>query len=102
MLLIHLLAQAAASPQRSGPAEAAQQGGGQLSAGFFAAQNPNSAVDMVGRLPGFSLDTGASVRGFEGAAGNVLIDGQRPVVQDRRPRRRSCSASRPPRSSAST
>ncbi len=46
---------------------------------FFAAQNPNSADDMVGRLPGFSLDTGDNVRGFEGAAGNVLIDGQRPA-----------------------
>ena len=46
---------------------------------FFAAQNPNSAVDMVARLPGFSLDTGDNVRGYEGAAGNVLIDGQRPA-----------------------
>ena len=33
---------------------------------------------MVGRLPGFSFDRGDSVRGFEGAAGNVLVDGQRP------------------------
>jgi outer membrane receptor protein involved in Fe transport len=46
---------------------------------FFAAQNPNTADDMVARLPGFSLDTGDNVRGFEGAAGNVLIDGQRPA-----------------------
>ncbi|WP_372783734.1 TonB-dependent receptor plug domain-containing protein [Phenylobacterium sp.] len=45
---------------------------------FFTAQNPNNALDMVNRLPGFSLDTGDSVRGFEGAAGNVLIDSQRP------------------------
>ena len=34
---------------------------------------------MVIRLPGFSLDDGSSVRGFAGAAGNVLIDGQRPT-----------------------
>ena len=45
---------------------------------FFAALNPNNALDMVGRLPGFSLDRGDSVRGFEGAAGNALIDGHRP------------------------
>ncbi len=45
---------------------------------FFAAQNPASALDMIGRIPGFNLDTGSTVRGFEGAAGNVLIDGQRP------------------------
>ena len=45
---------------------------------FFAAQKPASALDMIGRIPGFNLDTGSSVRGFEGAAGNVLIDGQRP------------------------
>jgi len=46
---------------------------------FFAGQNVNNALDMVNRLPGFTLDTGASVRGFEGAAGNVLIDGLRPA-----------------------
>ena len=46
---------------------------------FFAAFNPNTAGDMVLRLPGFALDTGAEVRGFAGAAGNVLIDGSRPT-----------------------
>ena len=46
---------------------------------YFAAQQPNTAYDMVIRLPGFSLDDGTSVRGFAGAAGNVLIDGQRPT-----------------------
>ena len=34
---------------------------------------------MIFRLPGFNLDTGDSgTRGFAGAAGNVLIDGDRP------------------------
>lgn len=47
-------------------------------AAFFAAAQPNTAADMVARLPGFVLDAGASVRGFSGAAGNVLIDGARP------------------------
>ncbi|QUD88217.1 TonB-dependent receptor plug domain-containing protein [Phenylobacterium montanum] len=33
---------------------------------------------MVQRLPGFTFDAGQNVRGFAGAAGNVLINGQRP------------------------
>lgn len=45
---------------------------------YFEAAAPTNAMEMVERLPGFTVDTGDSVRGFEGAAGNVLIDGQRP------------------------
>ena len=48
---------------------------------FFADAHPNSAADMIDRLPGFSLDSGSGVRGYEGAAGNVLIDGHRPAVK---------------------
>ena len=47
--------------------------------GFFKAVAPNTALDMINNLPGFTLDTGDTVRGFEGAAGNVLIDGERPA-----------------------
>ena len=46
---------------------------------FFADGNVSTALDMVQRLPGFTLDTGSSVRGYEGAAGNVLVDGARPT-----------------------
>ena len=47
---------------------------------FFAAMHPNTALDMVEHLPGFAFSAGdASVRGFAGAAGNVLIDGTRPA-----------------------
>ncbi len=76
-MLLYLLAQAvvAAAPQA---AEGPQQGVTSYPPSFFAAQQPNSANDMLNRIPGFSVDTGDSVRGFEGAAGNVLIDGQRP------------------------
>lgn len=49
---------------------------------FFAGVRPNTALDMVNALPGFSLDTGAGVRGFGGAAGNVLIDGDRPATKN--------------------
>jgi outer membrane receptor protein involved in Fe transport len=48
---------------------------------FFNDVHPNTALDMIGRLPGFAIDTGNGVRGYEGAAGNVLIDGRRPAVK---------------------
>lgn len=47
----------------------------------FAAARPNTALDMINRLPGFTFDGGEQVRGFAGAAGNVLIDGQRPTIK---------------------
>ncbi len=46
---------------------------------FFAASQPNTAYDMIGRLPGFVFDPGDTARGFAGTASNVLIDGQRPA-----------------------
>ncbi|MGZ6020821.1 MAG: TonB-dependent receptor plug domain-containing protein, partial [Phenylobacterium sp.] len=69
----------AALAAQDAPAAAAQASGvTSYPPAFFAAMNPGSALDMVGRIPGFSLDTGSNVRGFEGAAGNALINGQRP------------------------
>jgi hypothetical protein len=50
-------------------------------AGFFADARPGTAYDMILRLPGFSFDGGAQVRGFAGAGGNVLIDGERPTTK---------------------
>ncbi|HWE47479.1 MAG TPA: TonB-dependent receptor [Caulobacteraceae bacterium] len=68
------------APQASPDAQiAAADGVKSYPASYFAAQQPNTAYDVVIRLPGFSLDDGTSVRGFAGAAGNVLIDGQRPT-----------------------
>jgi outer membrane receptor protein involved in Fe transport len=48
-------------------------------AAFFAEARPNSAFDMISRLPGFTFARGEVVRGFAGAGGNVLIDGERPT-----------------------
>ena len=46
---------------------------------FFASFAPRTAYDIVQRVPGFTLDQGNSeVRGFSGAAGNVVINGARP------------------------
>ena len=77
-MLLWMLAQAAAIAAPAPAPAAAQQGAVSYAPAFFADLNPNNALDMLARIPGFTLDTGASVRGFEGAAGNALIDGQRP------------------------
>ncbi len=48
-------------------------------ADFFRTFSPANALQMVQRLPGFSIDAGSSeVRGFGQAAGNIVINGQRP------------------------
>ncbi len=47
---------------------------------FFDRTQPSNAYEMVALLPGFTLVEGdGDVRGYSGAAGNVLIDGQRPA-----------------------
>lgn len=48
---------------------------------YFARFNPATAEDMVRQLPGFAVDDGDRVRGFGGAAGNVLINGERPSTK---------------------
>lgn len=48
---------------------------------FFAAFSPVTALDMVRRIPGFSIDGGDGRRGFGENAGNVLIDGDRPSTK---------------------
>ena len=70
-------------------ASAAQETGNTLvyEADFFARYNPVTAVDMVDRVPGFVLKRpefgggSGNVRGFGGAAGNVLINGKRPSTK---------------------
>jgi len=48
---------------------------------FFARYKPNTALDMVRQVPGFQIDNGDDSRGFAGAAGNILINGQRPSAK---------------------
>jgi len=58
-------------------------------AGFFAKYAPRSALDVVQRIPGFTLDLGVvntgnnntDVRGFAGVAGNVVVNGERPSTK---------------------
>ena len=48
-------------------------------AAFFAPFAPSNALDIAQRVPGFALDEGNSeIRGFAGAAGNVVFNGARP------------------------
>ncbi|HEY0085659.1 MAG TPA: TonB-dependent receptor, partial [Allosphingosinicella sp.] len=48
-------------------------------AAYFTAFSPSNALELVQRVPGFSLELGSQdVRGFGQAAGNVVINGQRP------------------------
>jgi len=75
--LLGVSTRASAEPQaRSATAGCAAT---RYAADFFAARQPKTARDMVDLLPGFTFSAGDnSRRGFAAAAGNVLIDGERP------------------------
>lgn len=84
------LAGAAACALLGGPAMAqtapvaapAQQGVLVFEPVFFADARPDTALDMIARLPGFAFESGDSgTRGLAGTAGNVLIDGRRPSTK---------------------
>lgn len=48
-------------------------------AAFFTQYAPATALDIVRRVPGFSIEqSNGDVRGFAGAAGNVVFNGARP------------------------
>lgn len=80
--------QVAQAPVPTGPTsqapqiDAAQQGVLVFTPDFFADQRPNTALDMVGRVPGFSIEDGDGSRGFEGAVGNILINNTRPASKN--------------------
>lgn len=48
---------------------------------FFAQFQPNTALDMVERIPGFTLRSGDDERGFGVADTNFLINGRRPSTK---------------------
>lgn len=62
--------------------DSAQQGVLVFTPDFFADQRPNTALDMVARVPGFSINDGSGSRGFEGAVGNILINNARPASKN--------------------
>ena len=57
-------------------------------AAYFSQYSPRTALDIVQRIPGFTIDlgsneaaTGVDVRGFAGTAGNVVLNGARPSTK---------------------
>ncbi|PXA91448.1 TonB-dependent receptor [Caulobacter sp. D4A] len=80
--------QAAQAPVPTGPTsqapmdDAAQKGVLVFTPDFFATLRPNTALDMVDRLPGFVVNDGAGTRGFEGSVGNILINNNRPASKN--------------------
>jgi hypothetical protein len=80
--------EAAQAPVPTGPTDkaplddAAQRGVLVFQPEFFNAQRPNTALDMVQRVPGFVINDGSGTRGFEGAVGNILINGDRPASKN--------------------
>ncbi len=50
-------------------------------ASFFSSARPNTALDMVERLPGFTFEESQTLRGLAGNAGNVIVDGARPTTK---------------------
>ncbi len=72
--LIH--AAALDEPENESPAEVVAYG-----AAFFARYQPNTALEMVRRLPGFQIDDGDDKRGFGAASGNILINDRYPSAK---------------------
>ncbi len=70
-----LQAQASSTPHR----DASHLGVLVFAPDFFASQQPVTALDMVSRVPGFSVIDGDGARGFQGSVGNILINGARPA-----------------------
>lgn len=81
-LAIALAAAPALAQTPGGEQPAAAQPGARTTvydSAFFAQFAPSSALDIVRRVPGFNLEQGNDeVRGFAGAAGNVVFNGARP------------------------
>ncbi len=69
-----VLAQSALEPETA-------QGQRRFVLSDFARYSPVTALDMVQRIPGFSIEGGNDRRGFGDNAGNVLIDGDRPSTK---------------------
>lgn len=79
-----LMTAGSAAAQNPPPAPALQDSSTQqgvlvFTPDFFADQRPGTALDMVNRVPGFSISDGGGRRGFEGSVGNVLVNGSRPA-----------------------
>ncbi len=71
----------AAAQDRPSPQPVSERANGAVRAygpAYFETFNAQTALDMVRRVPGFSIESGGGQRGLAGGLGNVLIDGARP------------------------
>jgi hypothetical protein len=50
-------------------------------AAYYAQFRPSTALDMIKETPGFTLEDTSARRGFSGASGNVLVDGEHPIAK---------------------
>jgi hypothetical protein len=50
-------------------------------AAYYAQFRPSTALDMIKETPGFALEDTSARRGFAGASGNVLVDGEHPIAK---------------------
>ncbi len=57
-----------------------------FTADYFSQFAPQTAADMVARIPGFEISGGGGQRGFGQASVNILINGQRPSSKSQGPR----------------
>jgi hypothetical protein len=80
ILLLGFAPVAQAQEQVNSP-DVAKPGTRRLTLADFSQFSPVSALDMVERIPGFSIQGGDGRRGFGDNAGNVLIDGDRPSTK---------------------
>jgi outer membrane receptor protein involved in Fe transport len=84
LLLLLVIASLSVTPsiaQDAAPPAETANGKRILRADFFANYGPITALDMVQRIPGFSIEGSEGRRGFGENAGNVLIDGDRPSTK---------------------
>jgi outer membrane receptor protein involved in Fe transport len=50
-------------------------------AAYYARFSPSTALDIINQTPGFALEDTNARRGFAGASGNVLVDGDHPIAK---------------------
>ncbi len=67
----------AATPNQNAAPETARTGARIFEPAYFAQYAPNTALDMVTRLPGFSIEEAAQRRGLGQGGSNVLLNGER-------------------------
>jgi outer membrane receptor protein involved in Fe transport len=71
-----LLVSVAAQAQPAAPASRLS-----YDAAYYARFKPSTALDMIKETPGFGLEDTSARRGFAGAGGNVLVDGEHPIAK---------------------